>query len=574
MKKLVPLLLCLVLLAGLCACGEDAAEALLTPEAADTRPTATGADAQRGISWYEHTTPENLDLPVYDQDGIRLWAVGLTADKAAFRFENGTDSDLRISFDYVIVNDAVSAPFYLDLEAAAGETVTDCYNIDNLDRFGIDRIVSLDCPDVTVWNRTGETEYTTIGSLAFQVDVSSKLLPVPDPVIPDGYTVFEGEGYTVTTQSLSGYSSSRAVLNLTVQNQSGRSLYINLDEAVPVTANGTAVENAMLFYGIIYDGTAAYLSLELPDVDMASTTELVFGMNVYDGSSYEFLTGTGAITLTYDPLTDETTAEDTGDTGETAQSPEDSAAALAAGEELLLAYDDELGIRTYITGVDSNAIYARLENDSSDRISFELDAVCVNGAVSVQPYGLLSAAPGETATGSFSLRDLRDLGVDTVATLSGDGGSLWQEDGTSYYPIGSTAPLWFDTGAEAGADPVLPEGGYVLADQDDIKITAVRLVTESGSAVLQVLVQNSGDQDIIVFAGSDEDEPVTVNGEAPEQYTALVSTVYAHSAALCRLSFDNIEVADIQTVGLSVEVTKTKTYDTIFQTDFQTIQAE
>lgn len=571
MKKLVPLLLCLVLLLGLCACGEEAAETLLTPEAADTRPTALGSDAQRGIGWYEHTAPESFELPVYDQDGIRLWAVGLTADKAAFRFENATDNDLSIDFNSVIVNDAVTAPFYLSLEAAAGETVTDCYNIDNLSHFGIDRIVSLDCPDVTVWTRTSETEYSEAGSITFRVDVSSELLPVRDPVIPDGYTVFEGEGYTITTQSLGGYTNGGSVLNLTVQNTSGRSLYIGLDEETPVTANGTAVENAATFDGTVFDGTAAYFSLELPNVDMASTTELVFGLNIYNnGSSYEFLTGTGAITLTYDPLTDETAAEGAGDTGETAG--DDTAAAPALGEEILLAYDDELGIRAYITGADNNAVYARLENDSSDRIAFALDSVCVNEAVTIQTYGMLEAAAGETATGSFSLRDIRDLGVDTVCSVSNDGGSLWRVDGVNYDPIGETAPLWLDTGAEPAPDPVLPEGGYVLADQDDVRITAVRLVTEDGSAVLQILVQNNGSQDIVVF--SDPEETPTVNGEAPEQYTSLVSTVYAHSAALCRLGFDNISVADVQTVGLAIEVTKTKTYDTIFKTDFQTVEAE
>lgn len=578
MKKLVPLLLCLLLLAGLCACGEDAAETLLTPEAADTRPTALGSDAQRGIGWYEHTAPESFELPVYDRDGIRLWAVGLTADKAAFRFENATDSDLSIDFNYVIVNDAVTAPFYLSLEAAAGETVTSCYGIDNLSHFGIDRIVSLDCPDVTVWMPTSETEYADIGRISFRVDVSSELLPVRDPVIPDGSTVFEGEGYTITTQSLGGYTNGGSVLNLTVQNASGRSLYIGLDEEAPVTANGTAVENAVTLGGTVFDGTAAYFSLELPNVDMASTTELVFGLNVYDGSSYELLTGTGTITLTYDPLTDGTTAEagaDTGadpgeDPGETAQGGGD-AADSGSGEELL-AYDDELGIRAYITGVDNGAVYARLENASENRVAFTLDSVCVNEAVTIQTYGMLEAAPGETATGSFSLRDIRDLGVDTVCSVSNDGGSLWRVDGVNYDPIGETAPLRLETGAEAAPDPVLPEGGYVLADQDDVRITAVQLVTEDGSAVLQILVQNNGSQDIVVF--SDPEQPPTVNGEAPEQYTSLVSTVYAHSAALCRLGFDNISVADVQTIGLAIEVTKAKTYDTIFKTDFQTVEAE
>ena len=579
MKKLVPLLLCLLLLAGLCACGEEAAETLLTPEAADTRPTALGSDAQRGIGWYEHTAPESFELPVYDRDGIRLWAVGLTADKAAFRFENATENDLSIDFNYVIVNDAVTAPFYLSLEAAAGETVTSCYGIDNLSHFGIDRIVSLDCPDVTVWTRTSETEYSEAGSISFRVDVSSELLPVRDPVIPDGYTVFEGEGYTITTQSLGGYTNGGSVLNLTVQNASGRSLYIGLDEETPVTANGTAVENAVTIDGTVFDGTAAYFRLELPNVDMASTTELVFGLNIYNnGSSYEFLTSTGTITLTYDPLTDGTTAEagaDTGedpgeDPGETAQ--EGGEAADSGSGEELLAYDDELGIRAYITGADNNAVYARLENDSSDRIAFALDSVCVNEAVTIQTYGMLEAAAGETATGSFSLRDIRDLGVDTVCSVSNSGGTLWRVDGVNYDPIGETAPLRLETGAEPAPDPVLPEGGYVLADQDDVRITAVRLVTEDGSAVLQILVQNNGSQDIVVF--SDPEQPPTVNGEAPEQYTSLVSTVYAHSAALCRLGFDNISVADVQTVGLAIEVTKTKTYDTIFKTDFQTVEAE
>ena len=185
---------------------------------------------------------------------------------------------------------------------------------------------------------------------------------------------------------------------------------------------------------------------------------------------------------------------------------------------------------------------------------------------------MLEAAPGETATGSFSLRDIQDLGVDTVCSVSNSGGTLWQVDGTNYDPIGETAPLWLETGAEAAPDPVLPEGGYVLADQDDVRITAVRLVTEDGSAVLQILVQNNGSQDIVVF--SDPEQPPTVNGEAPEQYTSLVSTVYAHSAALCRLGFDNISVADVQTIGLAIEVTKAKTYDTIFKTDFQTVEAE
>lgn len=191
MKKVSALLLALVLILSLAACGENAA-----PESED-KTGSVQEESDSGIT--QGITME--ETVIYDENDIKITALGVYETENSFgvtlKLENHSDQQASFYVSHCLLNGFQVLGYYGDLNAeAGGEDLTSIvFNLDDIDFSGR-----------KYW---GMDEIATISGAGAKLTVGEKKIPVPFTLFTSAYTgnevsfdnsgkkVYEKDGITV-----------------------------------------------------------------------------------------------------------------------------------------------------------------------------------------------------------------------------------------------------------------------------------------------------------------------------------------------------------------------------------------
>lgn len=255
------------------------------PEQA-TPPSTKPGNAEPG----QPTLPEQV---IYDENDIKITFKSYEYEELELLVENGTDKNIALSADELVIN-GITVPVFLYVEAAAGKKTVDIVDLDEdiMEVAQIRDIARLHCPEAQI---VDTDSYETLHDLSFTLAAQGSE-GFRQPIDSTGDRIFERNGVTVTAQTVSGSFFGQS-LRLFVRNGMGRDVIV---QAENVSVNGSALEAWL--YDKVYDGTVRYCELELfedglEDSGIGKIEEVSFTISLTDPKTFQTLITSDRITI-------------------------------------------------------------------------------------------------------------------------------------------------------------------------------------------------------------------------------------------------------------------------------------
>lgn len=289
MKRTLPLLLAGMLLLAGCSSGSSDPVSVISAETSASSQTEQGTDAQ------EVTLPETV---LYDQNGIRITATGLTTDSLLgpelnLLVENDSTQNILVQPDYCMVNGYMMDGL-LSTDVAAGKKANDSVDFlrNVLARCGIETITDFELALVISDGDTWQTLYET-GPVTLQTSAAGTYTQTYDD---SGEEIYNQNGIRVVAKSVDDDLFGKGI-RFYLEN--------NTDAAVVVNAENVSVNGYMmtdLFYSDLAPHSHALdsltlLSSELEENNIDAITDAELSLRITDADSYQTLDTTAPITL-------------------------------------------------------------------------------------------------------------------------------------------------------------------------------------------------------------------------------------------------------------------------------------
>lgn len=289
MKKILPLLLAGMLLLSGCSSGNSEPVSVTSAETSADSQTEQETDAQ------EVTLPETV---LYDQNGVRITATGLTTDSILgselnLLVENDSAENILVQPDYCMVNGYMMDGL-LSADVAAGKKANDSVDFlrNVLARCGIETITDITLDLVISDGDTWQTLYET-GPVALQTSAAGSYTQTYDD---SGEEIYNQNGIRIVAKSVDDDLFGKGI-RFYLEN--------NTDTAVVVNAENVSVNGYMmtdLFYSDLAPHSHALdsltlLSSELEENRIDAITDAELSLRITDADSYQTLDTTAPITL-------------------------------------------------------------------------------------------------------------------------------------------------------------------------------------------------------------------------------------------------------------------------------------
>jgi hypothetical protein len=256
---------------------------------------------------------------------------------------------------------------------------------------------------------------------------------------------------------------------------------------------------------------------------------------------------------------DETEAEDT-------EADETSSDVLSIDEGVLL---DQDGIVITSKGLVEDDIWGvgislQIENNSTADIGVMCNAVIVNGFMISDLFSSeITASNKANETLYLNSYELSEIGIDTIGQIE-----LYFNvyDAVSYDTILDSEVITIQTSQFADMDTTSMDGGYILVDQDGVKVIGKYVDENSfwGKSVLLYIENNSG-QDIDLGC-----DAMSINGFMVDPYFS--SVVYDGKKAMTAMYIYDTDleangITSIDEIEVSFQVYDDATFSTLFETE-------
>lgn len=289
MRKTLPLLLSGMLLLAGCSSGSS------DPVSVTSAETSAGSQTEQETDAQEVTLPETV---IYDQNGIRITAAGLTTDSLLgpelnLLVENDSTQNILVQPDYCMVNSYMMDGL-LSTDVAAGKKANDSVDFlrNVLARCGIETITDITLDLVISDGDTYQTLYET-GPVTLQTSAAGTYTQTYDD---SGEEIYNQNGIRIVAKSVDDDLFGKGI-RFYLEN--------NTDTAVVVNAENVSVNGYMmtdLFYSDLAPHSHALdsltlLSSELEENNIDTITDAELSLRITDADSYQTLDTTAPITL-------------------------------------------------------------------------------------------------------------------------------------------------------------------------------------------------------------------------------------------------------------------------------------
>lgn len=289
MKKILPLLLAGMLFLAGCSSGNS------EPVSVASAETSANSQAEQETDAQEVILPETV---LYDQNGIRITATGLTTDSLLgpelnLLVENDSAQNILVQPDYCMVNGYMMDGL-LSTDVAAGKKANDSVDFlrNVLTRCGIETITDIELALVISDGDTWQTLYET-GPVTLQTSAASTYTQTYDD---SGEEIYNQNGIRVVAKSVDDDLFGKGI-RFYLEN--------NTDTAVAVNAENVSVNGYMmtdLFYSDLAPHSHALdsltlLSSELEENNIDTITDAELSLRITDADSYQTVDSTAPITL-------------------------------------------------------------------------------------------------------------------------------------------------------------------------------------------------------------------------------------------------------------------------------------
>lgn len=289
MKRLLPALLAgMLLLAGCSSSDTDA----VSVASADTSYAGT-SEAEQDTQ--DVTLPETV---LFDQDGIRITATGLSTDslfgpELNLLVENDSTQNIVVQPNYCMVNGYMMDGL-LSADVAAGKKANDSLDFlsNVLARCGIETITDIELDLVISNGDSWQTLYET-GPVTLQTSAAGQYTQVYDD---SGEEIYNQNGIRVVAKSVNDDLFGMGI-KFYLENNTDQAVVVNTDN---VSVNGYMMTD--LFYADLAPQshaveTLTLLGSELEDNNIDTITEAELSLRITDADYYQTIDETAPITL-------------------------------------------------------------------------------------------------------------------------------------------------------------------------------------------------------------------------------------------------------------------------------------
>ncbi len=308
MRKITSLLLSLLLLFSLAACGgPDGTEATDPPAGTSA---SSGPDAADPTAEPENTseptpvTPQDAAIEetvLVDESGVKITAKSLSSGifgtELALLIENSSDTDLTVQARNSSVN-GYMVETMMSVDVAAGKKANDTltFQSSSLEACGIETIADMEF-SFHIFTTDGWDTYLDTDLIQLKTSAADSYQYAYDD---SGTPLYEGDGVTIVSKGLSeGDSIFGTSLMLYIYNSSEQGITV---QARDVSVNGFMVED--IFSEELAPGKRAIASLtlmssDLEENDITTITDMELSFHIFTTDGWDTIRDTDVITLTF-----------------------------------------------------------------------------------------------------------------------------------------------------------------------------------------------------------------------------------------------------------------------------------
>ena len=289
MRRLLPALLAGVLLLAGCSSSE-----------ADAASVTSAETSYAGASEAEQKTQDVTlaETVLFDQDGIRITATGLSTDslfgpELNLLVENDSAQNIVVQPNYCMVNGYMMTDL-LSADVAAGKKANDTLDFlsNALARCGIETITDIELDLVVSDGDSWQTLYET-GPVILQTSAAGQYTQTYDD---SGEEIYNQNGIRVVAKSVNDDLFGMGI-KFYLENNTDKTVIINADN---VSVNGYMMTD--LFYSDLAPrshavDTLTLLGSELEDNHIDTITDAELSLQITDADYYQTIDSTAPITL-------------------------------------------------------------------------------------------------------------------------------------------------------------------------------------------------------------------------------------------------------------------------------------
>lgn len=289
MRRLLPALLAGMLLLAGCSSSE-----------ADAASVTSAETSYAGASEAEQETPDVTlaETVLFDQDGIRITATGLSTDslfgpELNLLVENDSAQNIVVQPNYCMVNGYMMDGL-LSADVAAGKKANDTLDFlsNALARCGIETITDIELDLVVSDGDSWQTLYET-GPVILQTSAAGQYTQTYDD---SGEEIYNQNGIRVVAKSVNDDLFGMGI-KFYLENNTDKTVIINADN---VSVNGYMMTD--LFYSDLAPrshavDTLTLLGSELEDNHIDTITDAELSLQITDADYYQTIDSTAPITL-------------------------------------------------------------------------------------------------------------------------------------------------------------------------------------------------------------------------------------------------------------------------------------
>lgn len=297
-RQVISVLLLLAILCSFAGCvieseqpiGTQSSDTVAATDGKDSESTDTDETTQAETS--EVTVAETV---VYDENNIKITVKELTEDFMGkglkFLVENGTDKNITLSVDDVIINGiTVNCAGYIDV--SAGKKTNDVITVYNetLETAGIETFATISFPDAHI---VDTDSYDTLFKTPFTVE-TSVAKEYKQNIDETGDVVYDENGIKVIAKVLQDELIGKSVL-LLVENTTDKDFIV---QAENISVNGYTI--TAWLYDTVFGDTVRFSEIDLSSTDLEENDiedieNVTFSLEFINPETYGEIATTGEV---------------------------------------------------------------------------------------------------------------------------------------------------------------------------------------------------------------------------------------------------------------------------------------